>query len=239
MEVLATRIIPTILSKNGQLVKGEAFKCDRVVGNALQASRIHAMRGVDEVMLLDVTATKEEREPDYEMVKKLSETMYTPLTVGGGVKTEHHVRELLNAGADKVCIGTAYLYNPELITELSSKFGRQCITVSMDVRDKERSPYVSIAAEMLERAGAGEILLQSVDRDGTMEGYDIDLIKSVSEAVSIPVIASGGCSGYEDMYQAIQAGASAVAAGALFQFTDCTPKGAAKYLKAKGVEVRD
>ena len=237
--MLATRIIPTILSKNGQLVKGRGFACDRVVGNALQAARIHAMRGVDEIMLLDVIATKEGRDPDYEMVKKLSETMYTPLTVGGGVKTEHHVRELLNAGADKVCIGTAYLYNPELITELSSKFGRQCISVSMDVRDKERSLYISIAAEMLERAGAGEILLQSVDRDGTMEGYDIGLINSVSEAVSIPVIASGGCSGYEDMYQAIQAGASAVAAGALFQFTDCTPKGAAEYLKAKGVEVRD
>jgi len=252
--VLATRIIPTILSKNGRLVKGEGFKCDRVVGNALQAARIHAMRGVDEIMLLDVTATKEGREPDYKMVKKLSDKNFSPLTVGGGIKTEEHVRKLLRAGADKICIG--YHSYPWIgrkerdireIRSLSDKFGRQCITISMDVyggnklRDYRHQTvrFIDGWAERLEASGAGEILLQSVERDGTMKGYDLGLIKRVSEAVNIPVIASGGCSGYEDAFNAIQAGASAVAVGALFQFTEATPKGMAQYLKEKGVEVRD
>lgn len=232
--MLAHRIIPTILSKNGQLVKGEGFKCDRVVGNALQAARIHAMRGVDELMILDVTATKEGREPDYEMVKRLSDGCFAPLTVGGGIKTEKHVRKLLRSGADKILIGygKSYLINP-----LSEKFGSQCVSVSIDVFDNQM--LAAACAKDAEVQGAGEILIQSIPRDGTMNGYDLGLIKQVSEAVSIPVIASGGCSGYEDMYQAIKAGASAVAAGALFAFTDATPKGAAEYLKGKGVEVRD
>ncbi len=241
--MLATRVIPTILMDKGQLVKGEGFKSDRVCGNALQAARIHSMRGVDEIVLLDVTATKEGREPDYEMVKRLSEGCYVPLTVGGGIKTEEHVRKLLRAGADKVCIGDAWYREPGLVKGLSEKFGKQCITVSMDVDtvgiiDYHHDRETNLFAERIKRFGAGEILLQSVPHDGTMQGYDLDLIKVVSRAVSIPVIASGGCSGYEDMYNAIQAGASAVAAGALYQFTDKTPKGAAEYLKDKGVEVR-
>lgn len=235
--ILAKRIIPTILSKNGQLVKGEGFKCDRVVGNALQAARIHAMRGVDEIMLLDVTATKEGREPDYEMVKRLSRDNFSPLTVGGGVKTKEHVRELLRAGADKVCIKSGYLWNPWLINELSDKFGSQCITVAIDACYANPSNF-AMAAKTWAGRGAGEILLQFIERDGTMQGYDLDLIKRVSDAVNIPVIASGGCSGYEDAYEAIKAGASAVAVGALFIFTDCTPKGMAEYLHEKGIEVR-
>lgn len=233
--MLATRIIPTILSKNGLLVKGEGFKCDRPVGHALQAAKIHAMRGVDEIMLLDVTATKDSREPDYEMIGRLSETMYTPLTVGGGIKTEDHVRKLLRAGADKICLGSAR-YDYDLIESLANMFGSQCITVSIDAYNSVVINRVS--AKDAENAGAGEILLQSIPRDGTMRGYDMSLITEVTSAVSIPVVASGGCSGYEDMYNAIQAGASAVAAGALFQFTDCTPRGAAEYLQKSGVEVR-
>jgi len=237
--MLATRIIPTILMDKGQLVKGVGFKADRVVGNALQAARVHAMRGVDELVLLDVTATKEGREPDYEMVRKLSNGCFAPLTVGGGIKTEDHVRKLLRAGADKVCVKTSWLEDMYSVKKLADQFGRQCITVSLDIRDSGYvRDYAHELAHAAEVTGAGEILLQSVERDGAMQGYDIDLIKVVSEAVSIPVIASGGCSGYEDMYNAIQAGASAVAAGALFQFTDNTPKGAAEYLSAKGVEVR-
>ncbi len=231
--MLATRIIPTILSKNGLLVKGEGFKCDRPVGNAIQAARIHSMRGVDEIMLLDVTATKDGREPDYDMVRNLSKGCYVPLTVGGGIKTADHVRKLLQAGADKVLIGFDKVL---LISDFSNKFGRQCISVSIDAFTNYK--LATACAVHAENEGAGEVLLQSVERDGTMKGYDIDLIESVSSAVSVPVIASGGCSGYEDMYNAIKAGASAVAAGALFQFTDCTPKGAAMYLHSRGIEVR-
>ena len=249
--MLATRIIPTILSKNGQLVKGEGFKADRVVGNALQAARIHAMRGVDELVLLDVTATKEGREPDYEMVRRLSEGLFTPLTVGGGIKNAHHVEKLLRAGADKVCLGSLAFEDWDEIKKLSERFGNQCVTVSIDALPSGKACIkfddygfldhqyrVTQYAKGMEEWGAGEILLQSVMHDGTMEGYDIDLIKAVSKAVSIPVIASGGCSGHEDMYNAIKAGASAVAAGALFQFTDATPRAAAEYLSGKGIEVR-
>jgi len=233
--MLAIRIIPTILSKNGQLVKGVGFKADRVVGNALQAARVHAMRGVDELVLLDVTATKEGREPDYEMVRRLSEGLFTPLTVGGGIKNADHIEKLLRAGADKVSINYS---KSEIVERLSERFGRQCITVSLDVKKTYSTNFITAMADALELSGAGEILLQSVDDDGAMLGYDLDMIRIVSEAVSIPVVASGGCSGYEDMYDAIKAGASAVAVGALFQFTDNTPKGAAEYLSAKGVEVR-
>lgn len=238
--MLATRIIPTILSKNGQLVKGKGFACDRVVGNALQAARIHAMRGVDEIMLLDVTATKEYREPNYAMIRRLADGCFSPLTVGGGVRKERHVRELLNAGADKVCIGSDKI---DLLPKLSDKFGSQCITVSFDIETIEEIDYHSIRtivsfAKKIEECGAGEILLQSRPKDGTIEGYDLDIIGHVSSSVSVPVIASGGCSGYNDMHEAIKAGASAVAAGALFQFTSATPKGAAEYLHEKGVEVR-
>lgn len=236
--MLAKRIIPTILTKHGQMVKGKAFSADRVVGNALQAARIYAARGVDELCILDVTATKEGREPDYELIKALTDRCFMPLTVGGGVKTDEHVRKLLLSGADKVCLGSVTRGNHGIIKQLSEKYGRSTIVISMDVIGFPEIFDTVKECQDVEKHGAGEILLQHIRRDGTMEGYDLELIKSVSENVNIPVIASGGCSGYEDMYQAIQCGASAVAVGALFQFTDCTPLGAAEYLHNKGVEVR-
>ena len=230
--MLATRIIPTILSKNGNLVKGEGFKADRIVGNALQAARIHAMRSVDELVIFNL----DDDAPDYDMIRKLTEGCFTPVTVGGGVKSVEDVQKLLKAGADKVCIGGM---DWDLMREASRKFGKQCVMVSIDYGEGGFiSGWEDGLSETIEDFGAGEILLQSVERDGTMQGYDLELIKAVSEAVSIPVIASGGCSGYEDMYNAIEAGASAVAVGALFLFTDATPKGAAEYLHERGVETR-
>jgi len=231
--MLAKRIIPTILSKNGQLVKGIGFKADRVVGNALQAARIHGIRGVDELMILDVTATDEGREPDYEMIRKLSDGCFAPLTVGGGVSTEEHVRKLLNAGADKILVGFQKI---DLVPKLALKFGRQCITVSIDVRNQIM--FARTCAQVAEKKGAGEILLQSITMDGTMVGYDLQLISDVARSVNIPVIASGGCSGYENMREAIIAGADAVAAGALWQFTESTPALAAQYLDKYGIEAR-
>lgn len=230
--MLAKRIIPTLLYKDRLLVKGEGFKSDRVVGNALQAARIHAMRSVDELVMLDVG----DGEPDYEMIRLLTDNCFTPVTVGGGIKSVEDVQKLLNAGADKVCITLKYVIKG-LCSEITNKFGSQCVTVSVDWPVDAISSIRKYVC-WIEEDGAGEILLQSVSRDGTMQGYDLELIKSVSESVSIPVVASGGCSGYEDMYNAIEAGASAVAAGALFLFSDCTPKGAAEYLDSRGVEVR-
>lgn len=219
------------------MVKGKGFAGDRSIGHVLQAAKVYAARQCDELCILDIAATSEGRGPDLEMVRALSADCFIPITVGGGVKTLDDIDALLRAGADKVCIGTAAFNSVSLVRDASRRFGRQAIVIPVDVRggDVERA---IIAAEVLESEGAGEILLQSVERDGTMTGYDLSLIREVSAATSIPVIASGGCSGYADMLAAIKAGADGVAAGALFAFTDSTPRGAAKYLREHDVCVR-
>jgi len=230
--MLAHRIIPTILMKRRLLVKGEGFAADRVVGNALQAAKIHAMRGVDEILMLDVTASLEDREPDYEMIKQLTQTARVPVTVGGGITKLRDVKNLLDSGADKVCVG---YWKTLLISAIARRYGEQCVSATLDIRNE---PRVGRMAQVLEEYGAGEIIIQSIPRDGTMEGYDLNSIAIVASSVGVPVVASGGCSGYSDMYSAIVAGASGVAAGALFQFTDATPQGAAQYLHEAGLEVR-
>lgn len=229
-------------------MKGRGFDSWRSVGLVTQAIQIHATRGVDEVCLLDVSATLEGRGPNLELVRELSEFLFAPLTVGGGIRSIGDVRELLRAGADKVVIGTHY----EVIGTAAEIVGRQAIVASLDVRGsglngqvytrsgrfKATGPGPVRWAIDLAQAGAGEILLQSIERDGTGQGYDLKLIAAVSQAVGIPVIASGGCGSYEHMRQALEAGAVAVAAGAFFQFEHATPRGAAQYLADKGIEVR-
>lgn len=245
--MLAKRIIPTILCRGRQLVKGKRFNAWRTVGLAAQAVQIHQARGVDEICLLDIAATNDHRGPDIDLIRELSDTLFAPLTVGGGICTVHDIRAVLLAGADKVVIGSAAAAPSDLVRKAAGDFGSQAIVVSVDVRNNlphTHSGRLAIpvtpagyAMDMAER-GAGEILLQAIDRDGTMEGYDLDLIREVSQAVDIPVIASGGCSGPRNMVEAIHAGASAVAAGALFQFTDHTPKSCAEYLNNNGIEAR-
>lgn len=254
---LAKRVIPVMLVKGQTLVKGTKFNPWRSIGHAAQAARVHARRGVDELCILDVAATAEGRGPDLELVKQLSEDCYVPITVGGGVKTLHDIDALLRAGADKVAIGAAWFRSPRLVRSASSKFGSQAITVVLDVGrfgdvevsgEKIAGPVPSAGFKRLsvedwarlivEDDGAGEILLQCVERDGMMQGYDLDLIRSVTAAVDVPVIASCGAGTYEHLHEALQAGADAVAAGAMWCFTDQTPKGAAQYLKAKGWEMR-
>lgn len=228
-------------------MKGRRFNSWRSVGLAVQAVQIHQSRGCDEICLLDISATTEHRGPDLELIAELSDTLFAPLAVGGGISTLGDVRAVLRAGADKVVIGSAAAAPSDLVRRCAYEFGRQAIVVSVDVaRDhphiysgKARIDVTPVCyAQSVEHMGAGEILLQSIDRDGTMEGYDIDLIRAVSQSVSIPVIASGGCSGPVNMIEAIQAGASAVAAGALFQFSDFTPKSCAQYLVQNGIEAR-
>lgn len=232
--VLAKRIIPTMLVRGRTLVKGRQFAGDRSIGHAQQAASVHAMRGVDELLILDIGATKEGRGPDLDLVRALSAGCFIPITVGGGVKSIEDIDALLRAGADKVCIRTGRA----VIPEASQRFGRQAIVYSLDHIDDADPEDVADVARNFETLGAGEIVLQNMDRDGTLEGYNLDVIEAVSSAVGIPVIASGGCSGYADMAEALKRGASGVAAGALFAFTDCTPKGAALYLHEAGFPVR-
>lgn len=235
---LAVRIIPTLLQRGPTLVKGKQFDAWRSVGHVAQAFAIHQAREVDELIYLDIAATPEGRGPNFELVQELTKTFMAPLTVGGGVRGLDDACRLLACGADKVAIRT----NVHTIANCAAFLGSQAIVAAIDVSGNGVLGHPAFTpahfAELMQNIGAGEILLTSVEREGTLEGYDLDLIREVCERVSIPVIAHGGCSGYDDMLAAIQAGASAVAAGALFQFTDCTPQEAAEYLGAQGIETR-
>ena len=237
---LAKRIIPTLLVRGRQLVKGQQFNSWRSVGHAVQAVRIHQARGVDELMLLDITATAEGRGPDLQLVDELTRECFMPLAVGGGVRTIADVKALLRAGADKVVIRSG---GTELVRRVADVVGRQAIVAAIDIPGNGPSVYEDKdqwrrCARHWQDAGAGEIMLTRMGREGTMQGYDLELIYEMSHAVGIPVIAHGGCGTYQHMLEAIEAGADAVAAGAMFQFTDATPRGAAEYLAKHGIEVR-
>lgn len=247
--MLCKRLIPTILVRGKVAYKGQRFNATRSIGSALSIARTHAARGVDELCILDIAATAEGRGPDLELVKALADGCFIPITVGGGVRSLEHIDQLLRAGADKVCIGTALRTEPNLVRQAADRFGSQAIVVSMDVHGaggitpvpaRVGASWCGIGhfATYIEAQGAGEILLQSVDRDGMLCGYDLDLIREISSAVSIPVIASGGAGTYEHMLEAFKAGADACAAGALYAFTDNTPRGAAKFLKSHNIPVR-
>ena len=250
--MLKTRIIPTLLYKDHGLVKGVGFDSWRRVGTALPAIKVYCTREVDELILVDISATPENRLVDIEEVDRLADDCFMPLTVGGGVSQLEDFRALLRAGADKVAVNTAAVKNPTLVAEAASCFGSQCIVLSIDFIKAEGGYRVVTEcgthqttldpvcwAQEVERLGAGEILLTSVERDGSMEGYDCGLLRKVSDAVNIPVIASGGAGNYEHMHEALtEGGASAVAAASLFHFTQQTPLEAKEYLKHKGIAVR-
>jgi cyclase len=247
--MLKVRVIPTLLHKSWGLVKGVRFDSRRAVGSPMQAIKVYNLRNVDELAFFDVTATAEQRGPDFDLVDELADECFMPLAVGGGIRTVDDVRGLLAVGADKVVIGTAAVEQPDLVREAAARFGAQCIVVSIDtMRDgsvwvrsgtqrTDRDP-VELARQM-EVLGAGEILLQSVDDDGVMEGYDVDTIARVSAAVSIPVIASGGAGNFSHMVDALRVGgASAVAAASIFHFTEQTPMEAKQAIGAAGFPVR-
>ncbi len=247
------RVIPTLLFKDHGLVKGVGFDSWRRLGAALQAVKVYNLREVDELVFLDIRATAEDRGPDLSTVDELADECFMPLTVGGGVRSLDDVKKLLRAGADKVAINTAGVQHPGLIREGADQFGSQCIVVSIDAKRQPDGRYevfthagtvptgkdpVSIA-RIAESLGAGEILLTSIDRDGTMLGYDLELLSLVTQGVAIPVIASGGAGSYAHMADAIVQGqASAVAAASMFHFTEQTPVEAKRYLRAQGIPVR-
>ncbi|MCX8157164.1 MAG: imidazole glycerol phosphate synthase cyclase subunit [Verrucomicrobiae bacterium] len=250
--MLKTRVIPTLLWKGAGLVKGVAFDSWRRVGTVLPAIKVYNTREVDELVLLDINGTREQREPDYESVAEYSAECFVPLTVGGGVRTLEHIQKLLEAGADKVAINSAAYQHPQLVQEGARHFGSQCIVASVDVRRHPTGRYECFShcgqqptgqepvawARRLQDLGAGEILLTRVERDGTFEGYDLELIEQVAQAVTIPVIASGGAGSYVHLLQALQKGASAVAAASIFHFTEQTPKEAKAFLASHGIRVR-
>jgi cyclase len=246
------RVMPTLLFKDVGLVKGIRFDSWRRVGSAVQAVKVYNMREVDELVFLDIAATVDGREPDFETVDELADDCFMPLTVGGGVRSCSDVGRLLRVGADKVALNSAAIAAPEIVREASDRYGSQCVVVSIDAR-RSRDGYevfthagtratglhpVDVAARA-EELGAGEILLTSIDRDGTMEGYDTELLAMVTGAVTIPVIASGGAGTYAHMADALShGGASAVAAASIFHYTQQTPIEAKQYLKARGFAVR-
>jgi cyclase len=251
--MLKTRIIPVVLLNDYNVVKSIQFRVFRNLGSPITVCRIYDSRGVDELVLLDIKATLNKQDPRIDIVADVTSECFMPLSIGGGIKTIAHARAMLANGADKVAINSEAVRSPEFITALAAEFGAQCVMVSIDVkkdangrktvhthagtRATELDP-VAWAVEAEER-GAGEILLTSIDLDGTMKGYDLELIKAVCQAVSIPVIASGGAGNYEDMYQALtQAKASAVAAASIYHFTEQTPLGAKHYLHERGIPVR-
>lgn len=231
--MLAKRIIPTMLVRGRTLVKGERFNAWRSIGHALQAAKVHAARGVDELMILDIAATAEGRGPDLDMVRELSAGCFIPITVGGGVKSLSDIDALLRAGADKVAICTHA--TKELLRAASARFGRQAIVVVIEHDEDEPIAGRVLAAT---DAGAGELVIQSRSRDGMLSGYDLEAVAWAAAGTSVPVIASGGCGSYEHMLEAFKAGADACAAGAFFAFTDATPKGAARFLAKAGLEMR-
>ncbi|MCP5464803.1 MAG: imidazole glycerol phosphate synthase subunit HisF [Deltaproteobacteria bacterium] len=249
--MLKTRVIPTLLWKDYGLVKGKAFDSWRRIGSLLPAIRVYNTRDVDELIVVDITASREGHEIDFETVEEFAADCFVPLTVGGGLRHIDQVTKLLRSGADKVCLNSVCYESPQFVEESAKRFGSQCVVVSIDAKKTEQG-YVCYshsgsqiqnqspvlwAKEMQER-GAGEILLTSIDRDGLMEGFDLELIQEVCDAVSVPVIASGGAGNYDDFYKAVQAKASAVAGASLFHFTEQTPRQAKEYLSKKGVAVR-
>ncbi len=250
--MLAKRIIPCLDIDKGRVVKGINFVNIRDAGDPVENAIQYNKEKADELVFLDITASYEKRKILINVVKRVAEKIFIPFTVGGGIRDINQIEEILKAGADKVSINTEAVKRPEIITEGSKKFGSQCIVVAIDAKKKGSSWEVYIYggrkptgldavkwAKKCERLGAGEILLTSMDRDGTKKGYDIELTKKVSEAVKIPVIASGGAGKLKHFYEVATYGkADAMLAASLFHFRELSIVQVKKYLKRKGIPVR-
>lgn len=250
--MLAKRIIPCLDVNAGRVVKGVNFVALRDAGDPVEIARRYDQQGADEVTFLDITASSDARDLILPMIEAVADQVFIPLTVGGGVRTVEDVRRLLNAGADKISINTAAIQQPRLIQDCSEKFGAQCIVVAIDAKRVDqrwevfthggRNPTgldVIDWAQKVAALGAGEILLTSMDRDGTRQGFDLALTKAVSRAVSIPVIASGGVGSLEHLLEGVTEGeADAVLAASIFHFGEHTIGEAKQYLADRGVCVR-
>ena len=250
--MLAKRIIPCLDVKEGRVVKGVGFVNLKDAGDPVEAARAYDAEGADELCYLDIMASHEERKIFLDVVSRTAEQVFMPLTVGGGVRTLDDIRDLLRAGADKVSINTAAVERPEFVKEAAERFGTQCIVVAIDAKQSGpdwevfthggRRPTGLDAVEWARKMasfGAGEILLTSMDRDGTKEGYDLALTAAIAEAVEIPVIASGGAGTLEHLYEGFTKGkADAVLAASIFHYRQHTIREAKDYLRARGIPVR-
>jgi cyclase len=250
---LAKRVIPCLDVDAGRVVKGTRFLDLRDAGDPVELAARYDAEGADELVFLDITATVEGRGATLEVIARTAEQVFIPLTVGGGVRSEEDVRALLRAGADKVAINTAAVRDPDLLTRCAERFGTQCIVIAIDARrsgsgwevfvDAGRTPTgldaVAWAAEATARRGAGEVLLTSMDRDGTGEGYDLELLRAVAEAVPVPVVASGGAGRLEHFAEALTEGrADAVLAASRFHFEELTIAAVKEHLASRGIPVR-
>jgi cyclase len=249
---LAKRIIPCLDVDNGRVVKGVNFVGIRDAGDPVEVARRYNLQGADEITFLDITATSDDRETLVHVVEQVASEVFIPLTVGGGIRTLDDIRKMLNAGADKVSINSAAVFRPEFVQEASDHFGSQCIVVAIDAKRvdnhweifthggrKATGIDVVAWAKKMQAFGAGEILLTSMDGDGTKKGYDLALTRAVSDAVSIPVIASGGVGSLQDLADGIiQGGAEAVLAASIFHFGEYTVQQAKEHMQSQGIEVR-
>lgn len=254
--MLTKRIIPCLDVKDGRVVKGVNFVGLRDAGDPVEAAEAYCEQGADELTFLDITASSDERDTIVEVVRQTAERVFMPLTVGGGIRTCEDIRKMLNAGADKVSINTAAVFNPEFVKEAAERFGSQCTVVAIDARrvpDTDpvrwevythggRKPTGIDAIEWAKKMvayGSGEILLTSMDCDGTKDGYDIELTRAVSDAVDVPVIASGGVGNLEHIREGlVEGGASAALAASIFHFKEYTIAECKEYLRQHGVPAR-
>ncbi len=249
---LAKRIIPCLDVAAGRVVKGVNFVGLRDAGDPVEIAARYDEQGADEVCFLDITASSDERDILLHVIEAVAERVFIPLTVGGGVRKVEDVRRLLNAGADKISINTAAVQNPDLVREASGVVGNQCIVVAIDAKRNGASWEVYTHggrkptgldavqwAQRMQAAGAGEILLTSMDRDGTRDGFDLALTRAVSDAVGVPVIASGGVGSLEHLAEGVIAGhADAVLAASVFHFGEFTVRQAKEHMRSRGIEVR-
>jgi len=250
--MLAKRIIPCLDVKDGRVVKGTQFVDLKDAGDPVENAKAYDEQGADEIAFLDITASHERREILIDIVRRTAEEIFIPLTVGGGVRSLEDIRKLLNAGADKVSINTAAVKDSSFVKRASMRFGSQCIVIAIDAKRRGQGWEVYthggrvptgidavLWAEQMEELGAGEILLTSMDRDGTKDGYDIELTRTISENVDFPVIASGGVGKLEHLYDGLALGkASAVLAASIFHYREYSIAQVKSYLKEKGVTVR-
>ena len=251
--MLKKRIIPKFLIRNGRLVKGVRFHDNfREAGNPVSTAKVYDSYGVDELLFVDIDATPSGRPVTGSIIERVSEEVFMPFTVGGGIRTLEEIAALLASGADKVCINTSAIENPAFVTRAASRFGDQCIVVGIDYQRQHNGELRVVSrcghevtshdplewALRMQDAHAGEIMLCSIDRDGTMDGYDVDLIAQTAERLEVPLIASSGAGSLQHCHDALEAGASAITISSMFLFSDHSPIKVRTYLATNGIHVR-